>query len=80
MRGLPTLKRINKVQQQNKALNEALEDVKKCQSSNSQILEIGYNGYLNVFPEEIRKFKWLTSLSFVCTDISILPDWIYCCP
>ena len=58
------------------AITEAIEAIEKCRDSHSKTLEIGYNGYLNVFPEEIRQLTWLTSLSVVGTDIKVLPDWI----
>ena len=58
------------------ALAEALLEIEKCRKTKSKTLEIGYNGYLTVFPEEIRELTWLTSLLVVCTDISEIPDWI----
>jgi len=61
---------------QKAAMAEAIEKIEKCRDSHSKSLKIGYNGYLNVFPEEIRQLTWLTSLSVVCTGIRILPDWI----
>jgi len=65
-----------KLIEQKKALAEALKKIEKCRRSHSKTLEIGHNGYLNVFPQEIRKLTWLTNLSIICTDIKVLPDWI----
>ena len=57
------------------AMAEARKAIKLCRVSHSKNLGIGYNR-LTIFPEEIRKLTWLTSLSVICTDISIVPDWI----
>jgi Leucine-rich repeat (LRR) protein len=59
-----------------RAMDKALMLIKECKKKHSHYLEIGYNGYLDKFPEEIRELTWLTSLSVVCTEISRIPDWI----
>ena len=61
---------------QKKALAEAIGEIKKCRKSKSKTLDIGVNSYLNVFPEEIRELTWLTNLSIGCADIRVLPEWI----
>ena len=61
---------------QKEAMDEALLKIKKCRKAKFKKLEIGVNGNLNVFPEEIRELTWLTSLSVHCTGIRKIPDWI----
>ena len=58
------------------ALEEAIQSIEKCIKSHSKVLKIGYNGYITIFPDEIRQLTWLTSLYMVCTEIRTLPDWI----
>jgi Leucine-rich repeat (LRR) protein len=62
--------------EQKKAMIEARKAIDECIKQHSKTLKFGYNLYLNVFPEEIRELTWLTSLSVICTDIRVLPDWI----
>jgi Leucine-rich repeat (LRR) protein len=62
--------------EQKAAIAETLEKIDKCRKSHSKTLKIGPNGYLTIFPEEIRQLTWLTGLYVVCTGIKIIPDWI----
>jgi len=55
---------------------EELKEIEKCNISHSRSLKIGWNLTLKVFPEEIKKLTWLTSLTVKCTEINKLPDWI----
>jgi len=70
------LKNEELLKKQKSALTEARKKIKECIKFHSKTLEIGYNGYLIVFPEEIRNLTWLTSLSVVCTEIKTIPSWI----
>ena len=61
---------------QKEALSAVLKKIERCRKSRSKTLKIGYNGYLTVFPDEIRRLTWLTGLYVECTGIGILPEWI----
>ena len=62
--------------EQESDLSEIYGKIEQCSLSRSEILEIGPNLNLAVFPEEIRALTWLTSLTVTCTGIEELPDWI----
>ena len=55
---------------------EDLKRIERCKISRCKSLKIGWNTNIKIFPEEIRKLKWLTSLTVSCTGIKALPDWI----
>jgi Leucine-rich repeat (LRR) protein len=67
---------MNKQEHKKAAMDEALKEIKKCKETHSLSLEIGYNGYLDIFPEEIMELTWLKYLSVICTAIKLVPNWI----